>query len=65
MADGAAASEQASAVLDHNDGGTALYAEFTKNVLYVNVLDVFLGTKKVEDFSATMSAAAKAYWANK
>jgi len=65
MADGAAASEQASAVLDHNDGGTALYAEFTKNVLYTNVLDVFLGTKPVEGFADTMSAAAKNYWASK
>jgi len=65
MTDGAIASENATTVLDHNDGGTALYAEFTKNVLYVNVLDVFLGEAKVEDFAETMSAAAKNYWANK
>jgi raffinose/stachyose/melibiose transport system substrate-binding protein len=65
MADGAIASENASNVLDHIDGGTALYAEFTNNVLYFNVLPVFLGTESVADFPATMSAAAKNYWANK
>lgn len=65
MADGAIASENASNVLDHIDGGTALYAEFTNNVLYFNALPVFLGGKPVADFPATMSAAAKNYWENK
>ena len=65
MADGATASANATTVLDHNDGGTALYPEFTKNVYYANVLPVFLGQAKVEDFSTKMSTDAKNYWANK
>jgi ABC-type glycerol-3-phosphate transport system substrate-binding protein len=65
MADGAIASENATDVLDHVDGGTALYAEFTKNVLYTNVLAVFLGQMPVADFPDKMSSDAKNYWSNK
>lgn len=64
MADGATASEIATAVLDHNDGGTANYAEFTKNVYYANVEPVFLGQATIADFAAKMSADAKNYWAS-
>jgi raffinose/stachyose/melibiose transport system substrate-binding protein len=65
MMDGARASEAATGVLDHVDGGTALYAEFTKNVLYTNALAVFLGQMPVSDFADKMSADAKNYWDNK
>jgi ABC-type glycerol-3-phosphate transport system substrate-binding protein len=65
MADGAKASVDATLVLDHADGGTALQAEFTKNVLFANVLPVFLGDEAIADFPETMSSAAKNYWANK
>jgi raffinose/stachyose/melibiose transport system substrate-binding protein len=65
MADGAVASENATVVLDHADGGTANYPEFTNNVLFFHVLNVFLGQETIADFPATMSAAAKTYWDNK
>ena len=65
MADGAVASTNATTVLDHADGGTALYADFTKNVLFFNVLPVFLGQATIADFPAKMSADAKNFWANK
>jgi hypothetical protein len=64
MADGAAASTNATAVLDQADGGTALYAEYTKNVLYADVLPVFLGQATIAAFPAKISADAKAYWAS-
>jgi len=65
MADGALASTNATTVLDNADGGSALYAEFTKNILYYHVLNVFLGQTTLADFPATMSAAAKTYWDSK
>ena len=65
MADGALASENATDVLDHVDGGTASYAEFTNNVLYFHFLPAFLGEEPAEDFGTTMAAAAKAYWDSK
>ncbi len=64
MADGATASTNATAVLDHADGGIALQAEFTNNVLWTHVLPVFLGDATVADFPAKMSADAKNYWAS-
>jgi raffinose/stachyose/melibiose transport system substrate-binding protein len=64
MADGATASENATVVLDNVDGGTANYAEFTRNVLYADVLDVFLGNATVEDFPTKMSSDAATYWAS-
>jgi len=64
MQDGATASESATTVLDQADGGTALHAEYTKNVLYADVLPVFLGTAKIEDFPAKIAADAKNYWAS-
>ena len=64
MADGAVASTNASTVLDHADGGTALYAEYTKNVLFADVLPVFLGQATIAAFPAKISADAKAYWAS-
>jgi hypothetical protein len=64
MADGAAASTAATVVLDQADGGMALQAEFTKNVLYADVLPVFLGQATIADFPAKISADAKNYWAS-
>jgi raffinose/stachyose/melibiose transport system substrate-binding protein len=64
MADGAAASATADVVLDHADGGTALHAEFTKNVMFADVLPVFLGQATIADFPAKISADAKNYWAS-
>jgi ABC-type glycerol-3-phosphate transport system substrate-binding protein len=64
MADGAVASTNATTVLDHADGGTALYAEFTKNVMFADVLPVFLGQATIADFPAKISADAKNYWAS-
>jgi len=64
MADGAAASEKTTLVLDHADGGTALHAEFTKNVLFADVLPVFLGQATIADFPNKISADAKNYWAS-
>jgi ABC-type glycerol-3-phosphate transport system substrate-binding protein len=64
MADGATASTNATLVLDHADGGTALHAEFTKNVLFADVLPVFLGQATIADFPAKISADAKNYWAS-
>jgi hypothetical protein len=64
MADGAVASTNATTVLDHADGGTAMYAEFTKNVLFFDVLPVFLNQATIADFPAKISADAKNYWAS-
>jgi len=65
MADGAVASANATKVLDHADGGTAMHPEFTKNVLFFDVLPVFLGQATIADFPAKMSVDAKNFWANK
>ncbi len=64
MADGAAASTTTTVVLDQADGGMALQAEFTKNVLYADVLPVFLGQATIADFPAKISGDAKNYWAS-
>ena len=64
MADGAKASENATVVLDHADGGTALHAEFAKNLFQATVVKVFLGQEAIADFPAQMSADAKNYWAS-
>ena len=64
MADGAKASEAATVVLDHADGGTALHAEFAKNLFQATVVKVFLGQEAISDFPAQMSADAKNYWAS-
>ena len=64
MADGATASANATVVLDHADGGTALHAEFAKNLFQATVVKVFLGQEAISDFPAQMSADAKNYWAS-
>jgi raffinose/stachyose/melibiose transport system substrate-binding protein len=64
MADGATASANATVVLDHADGGTALHAEFAKNLFQATVVKVFLGQMAISDFPAQMSADAKNYWAS-
>jgi ABC-type glycerol-3-phosphate transport system substrate-binding protein len=64
MADGATASEAATTVLDHADGGTALHAEFTKNVFFADALPVFLGQATIADFPNKIAADAKNYWAS-
>jgi ABC-type glycerol-3-phosphate transport system substrate-binding protein len=65
MADGATASTNATLVLDHVDGGVALYAEFIQNVLFADFQPVFLGQATIADFPAKISTDAKNYWASK
>ncbi len=64
MADGAAASTNATLALDHADGGTALYAEYTTNVLFADYTKGFLGTLSIPDFITKLSADSKTYWAS-
>ena len=63
-ADGFTAAAHATTVLDHTDGGSALYAEYIKNVLYADYLAVFLNKASIADFPAKISADAKNYWAS-
>jgi ABC-type glycerol-3-phosphate transport system substrate-binding protein len=62
--DAQTASENVTTILDDADQGTYLHAEFVNNVLYADVEPVFLGTAKVADFAAKISADAKTYWSN-
>ena len=64
MADGAVASTNATLALDHADGGTALHAEYTTNVLFADYTKGFLGTLSIPDFITKLSADSKTYWAS-
>ena len=64
MMDGYTAASNATATLDQADGGTAMFAEYTKNVLYADVLPVFLGQAAIADFPAKIAGDAKNYWSS-
>jgi raffinose/stachyose/melibiose transport system substrate-binding protein len=64
VADGYKAVNAATAVLDEQDGGAYLHAEFTNNVLNANLVPVVMGKVAPADFSAKMAADAKTYWAS-
>ena len=64
MADGAVASTNATLALDHADGGTALHAEYTTNVLFADYTKGFLSTLSIPDFITKLSADSKTYWAS-
>jgi raffinose/stachyose/melibiose transport system substrate-binding protein len=64
MADGQVASAAATLALDHADGGTALHAEYTANILFADYMKAFLGTVSIPDFITKLSADSKTYWSS-
>ena len=65
IVDSEAASASAKVVFTHADGGTALYPEFTNNVLFANYLNAYIGQMTPAEFVQKMADDSKAYWANK
>jgi raffinose/stachyose/melibiose transport system substrate-binding protein len=63
-ADSEAASASAKVVFTHADGGTALHAEYTKNVFFANYLSAYIGKMTPAEFVQKMASDSKTYWAN-